>query len=323
MEKLSATKRAAILRCLIEWNSVLATSRITGAAKNTIIDLLGKAGEACSAYQSANLRDLPCNVLQLDEIWSFVGCKEKAKKAAINQHPGDVWTWTSLCADTKLIMAWRVWDRSSRTAWDFCADLSRRFSGTVQITTDGHPAYKMAIGGNFDLNRTHYAQLIKIYGQDDEGRDVVIRTERQPVFGEPDISLVSTSYVERQNLTIRMGNRRFTRLTNAFSKKLENHAHMLAVSFMHYNFCRKHTTIKSTPAVAAGVADHQWTIEEVIEMIDAHFAAKLDAEFEMAFAAKITPARKGPKTWTPTPKDQIPLPWYLDPNGEPPKPEFS
>ncbi|MGB8166136.1 MAG: IS1 family transposase [Chthoniobacteraceae bacterium] len=311
MQTLSVAKRAAILRCLIEGNSVLATSRITGAAKNTIIDLLAKAGEACATYQRANLRALPCSVIQLDEIWSFVGCKEKQKKSAVNQHPGDVWTWTSVCADTKLIIGWRVGDRSSRTAWDFCRDLSTRFSGTVQITSDGHPAYKMAIGAHFDLNRTHYAQLIKIYGKDEDGNDVVIRTERQPVFGTPDIDLVSTSYVERQNLTIRMSNRRFTRLTNAFSKKLENHGHMLAVSFMHYNFCRKHTTIKTTPAQAANVADHQWTLEEVVEMIDAHFAAKLDAEFEAAFAANITPARKGPKTWTPTPKDQIPTPWYL------------
>ncbi len=246
-------------------------------------------------YQSANLRALPCKTLQLDEIWSFVGCKERQKKSAINQHPGDVWTWTSICAETKLIPAWRVGDRSSRTGYDFCRDLSTRFSGTVQITSDGHPAYKMAIGSTFDLDRTHFAQLIKIYGQDDEGKDVVIRTERQPVFGTPDIDLVSTSYVERSNLTIRMGNRRFTRLTNAFSKKLENHCHMLAVTFMHYNFCRKHTTLKETPAQAANVAGHQWTLEEVVEMIDAHFVAKIDAEFEMAFAAKLTPQRTTPK----------------------------
>jgi hypothetical protein len=140
MQKLAIGKRAAILRCLIEGNSVLATARITGAAKNTIIDLLAKAGEACTAYQSAKMRNLPCSVLQLDEIWSFVGCKEKSKKGAIGKHPGDVWTWTSICAETKLIPAWRVGDRSSRTAYDFCHDLSTRFSGTVQISSDGHPA---------------------------------------------------------------------------------------------------------------------------------------------------------------------------------------
>jgi IS1 family transposase len=315
--KLETKKRAAILRCLIEGSSILATARITGAAKNTIIKFLAEAGEACSAYQTANLRNLPCKVLQLDEIWSFVGCKENAKKDAIGKHPGDVWTWTSICAETKLIPAWRVGDRSSRTAMDFCFDLSRRFSDTaeLQITSDGHSAYRMAVGANFDLDRTHYAQLVKIYGKDENGFDIVKRIEKVPVFGTPDIDLVSTSYVERSNLTIRMGNRRFTRLTNGFSKKLENHCHMLAVSFMHYNFCRKHSTIKTTPAVAAKVADHQWTLEEVVEMIDAHFEAKVNAEFEMAFAVKLTPARKFPKSYTPVaPK----LPWYLDPNGEPP-----
>ena len=319
MEALSTQKRAAILRCLIEGNSILATARITGAAKNTIVKLLAQAGEACSVYQSKTLRNLPCKVLQLDEIWSFVGCKEKAKADAVDRHPGDVWTWTSICAETKLIPAWRVGDRSSRTAHDFCADLATRFNGTVQITSDGHPAYKMAVGANFDLDRTHFAQLVKIYGKDAEGRDVVVRTERQPVFGTPNIDLVSTSYVERSNLTIRMGNRRFTRSTNAFSKKLENHCHMLAVTFMHYNFCRKHTTIKTAPAVAAGIADHVWTLEEVVEMIDAHFAAKVDAQFEAAFAVKLTPARTKPKTYAPVAPQ---LPWYLkgfkDGDAQPP-----
>ena len=277
MEALSTQKRAAILRCLIEGNSILATARITGAAKNTIVKLLAQAGEACSVYQSKTLRNLPCKVLQLDEIWSFVGCKEKAKADAVDRHPGDVWTWTSICAETKLIPAWRVGDRSS------------------------------------------FAQLVKIYGKDAEGRDVVVRTERQPVFGTPNIDLVSTSYVERSNLTIRMGNRRFTRSTNAFSKKLENHCHMLAVTFMHYNFCRKHTTIKTAPAVAAGIADHVWTLEEVVEMIDAHFAAKVDAQFEAAFAVKLTPARTKPKTYAPVAPQ---LPWYLkgfkDGDAQPP-----
>ena len=224
-----------------------------------------------------------------------------------------MWTWTSICAETKLIPAWRVGDRSSRTAHDFCADLATRFNGTVQITSDGHPAYKMAVGANFDLNRTHFAQLVKIYGKDAEGRDIVVRTERQPVFGTPNIDMVSTSYAERSNLTIRMGNRRFTRLTNAFSKKLENHCHMLAVTFMHYNFCRKHTTIKTAPAVSAGIADHVWTLEEVVEMIDAHFTAKVNAQFETAFAAKFTAPRNFPKTYTPVPPK---IPWYLDFDGD-------
>ncbi len=319
MNRLSTQNRAAVLRCLIEGNSILATSRITGAAKNTIVKFLVDAGQACAAYQNKHLRKLPCRVLQLDEVWSFVGCKEKAKASAIDAHPGDVWTWTAICAETKLIPAWRVGDRSSRTAMDFCADLSRRFSGELQITSDGHPAYKMAVGMNFDLDRTHFAQLVKIYEKDEQGFDVVVRADKVPVFGTPDIDLVSTSYVERGNLTLRMSNRRFTRLTNAFSKKLENHCHMLAVSFMAYNFARKHSTIKTAPAVAAGVTDHVWTMVEVVEMIDAYVAIRDRAAADRAFVLKLTAQRTTPKTYTPTPKDQLPAPWYLDPeNGVPP-----
>ena len=265
MSRISHTKRAEILRCLIEGNSILSTSRITGAAKNTIIKFLTDAGEACSAYQDEHMRSLPCKVLQLDEVFSFVGCREKSKAKAKGAHPGDIYTWTAICADTKLIPSWRVGDRSSSTAFAFCSDLSKRFAERVQITTDGLAAYRWAIGGNFDS--VDYAQLIKIYGKDEDGKDVVIRTERRPIFGNPNMDLVSTSFAERSNLTLRMGNRRFTRLTNGFSKKLENHCHMLSVFFMHYNFCRAHSTIKTTPACAAGLADHRWTLEEVVEMI--------------------------------------------------------
>jgi IS1 family transposase len=284
---------------------------MTGAAKNSIVKLLAEAGEACTAYQDEHLRDLPCKVLQLDEVWSFVGCREKSKAKAKGNHPGDVWTWTALCAETKLIPAWRVGDRSSHTAYAFCLDLSKRFSETLQITTDGHPAYKWAIGANFTT--VNYAQLIKIYGKDEDGKDVVIRTERQPVFGTPDIDLVSTSYVERSNLTLRMSNRRFTRLTNGFSKKAENHCHMLAVHFMHYNFCRKHTAIKTTPAFAAQVADHQWTIEEIVGMMDGYFEQKIENAFEAAFDLKFTRPQEGPKSFPPQPRK---LPWYLDVEGD-------
>ncbi len=314
MKKLSTQKRASILRCLIEGNSVLSTARIVGVDKNTILKFLVEAGEACAAYQQKTLRNLPCKVIQLDEIWSFVGCREKAKDSAVNQHPGDVWTWTSICAETKLAPAWRVGDRSSRTAMDFCADLASRFNGEIQITSDGHPAYKMAVASNFDMERTHFAQLVKIYGKDEQGRDIVVGAQRQPVFGLPDINLVSTSYVERHNLTIRMRNRRFTRLTNAFSKKLENHADMIALTMMDYNFCRKHATIKTTPAVAAGVTHHQWTFEEVVAMIDRDTEASNRVKADAVFAAAIantTPQRTHPKSYTPTPKDQLPVPWYL------------
>jgi len=311
MEKLSTQKRAAVLQCLIEGMSIRAASRITGAAKGTITKLLEQAGEACADFQSENLRNLPCKVIQLDEVWSFVGCRDANKEESIGTHPGDVWTWTSICAETKLIPAWRVGDRSARTAMDFCNDLSGRFSGNIQISSDGHTAYKIAIGHAFET--VHYGQLVKIYGKDGEGKDVVIRADKVPVFGNPDIDLISTSYVERSNLTLRMGNRRFTRLTNAFSKKLENHVHALALGFMHYNFCRKHGSIKTTPAIAAGVTNHQWTLEEVIEMIDAYLEAKMEGQYEEAFATlNFTAPRKFPKSYKPVaPK----VPWYLDPNS--------
>jgi len=320
MKKLATQKRAAILRCLIEGNSVRATVRITGAAKGTVLSLLEKAGEACLAYQDEHLRNLPCDELQMDEIWSFVGCREAVKEKASGKHPGDVWTWTALCPKTKIIPAWRVGDRSHRTAFAFCADLSKRVKQDLQITTDGHPAYQWAIGANF--KRVNYARLVKIYGKDAAtGRDVVIGSKPEAVFGNPDMSRVSTSYAERSNLTIRMGNRRFTRLTNAFSKKLENHRHELAIQFMHYNFCRKHMTLKQTPAQAAGVADHQWTLEEVIEMMDAHFETKLTAEFARAFDEKYTPLRTMPRSYTPA--AQIELPWYLDMSRETPPDNLS
>lgn len=315
MQKLSADKRATVLRCLIEGNSILSTSRITGVAKNSIVKILAAAGNACSAYMDKAMVNLPCKVLQLDEIWSFVGCKEAAKKHAKGEHPGDVWTWTAICAETKLIPSWRVGDRSGNTAFAFCADLSQRFAGRIQITTDGHGAYKWAVGANF--SDADYAQLVKIYGKDDEGREVVTGIRKEPVFGTPDIDLVSTSYVERANLTIRMTNRRFTRLTNGFSKKLENHCHMLAIQFMHYNFCRKHSTVKATPAQAAGIASHQWTLEEVVRMIDAHEAELERLQFEDAFRVKFQAPRRNPKTFTPQrPK----TPWYLDPTSGGPNP---
>jgi IS1 family transposase len=315
MEKLSTAKRAAILRCLIEGNSILSTSRITGAAKNTIIDYLAEAEEACSDFHDKTMVSLPCKEIQLDEIWSFVGCKEKVKANAKGQHPGDVWTWTSICADTKLIPSWRVGDRGMSTAYAFCHDLSGRFSGHLQITSDGHAAYRWAVGANF--NDVDFAQLNKIYGKDSKGNEIVTGIRKTPVFGTPDIDKVSTSYVERSNLTIRMTNRRFTRLTNGFSKKLENHCHMLAVCFMSYNFCRKHGSIKKTPAQAAEIADKQWTLEDVVEMIERYQTAKVNAAFEAAFEAKWTKPRNVPKSFTPQkPK----TPWYHDPESGGPNP---
>jgi IS1 family transposase len=317
MQTLATSTRAAVLRCLIEGNSILSTSRITGVAKNSIVKLLADVGDACSAYMHKELVNLPCSTLQLDEIWSFVGCKEAQKLEAINEHQGDIWTWTALCADTKLIPSWRIGDRSGTTAYAFCADLATRFTGRLQISTDGHPAYQWAVGCNFD--DVDYARLVKIYGKGKDGKDVCIGARKEPVLGSPDIDLVSTSYVERANLTIRMGNRRFTRLTNAFSKKVENHCHMFALTIMNYNFCRKHTTIKKTPAQAAGVASHQWTLDEVIQMMDAYLAERSRLQFEHAFTMlKFHRARTTPKTFAPVAPR---TPWYLDPESGGPEPD--
>ncbi len=290
MERLSTDKRAIVLSCLMEGNSIRSTARITGTAYNTVLGMMSELGEAITAYHDKVMVNLPCKTIQLDEIWSFVGCKEKAKEKALGDHIGDVWTWTSLCADTKLIPCWRVGDRSSSTAVAFCNDLGSRFSGHVQVTSDGLAAYRFAVGVGF--KDADFAQLVKIYGKDNEGKEVCVGARKEPVFGAPDMTKVSTSYVERSNLSIRMTNRRFTRLTNGFSKKLENHMNGLAITFMAYNFCRRHVTLKKTPAMAAGITDHQWSVKEVIAMVDAYTLEKMNTEFEAAFEMRYTKPRQ-------------------------------
>jgi IS1 family transposase len=256
------------------------------------------------------MRNLPSTTLQLDEVHSFVGCREKSKAKAKGEHPGETWVWTALCADTKIIPSWHVGDRSGRAAYAFCADLSKRFVNRLQITSDGFPGYRWAVGANF--RDVDFSQLIKVYATDEDGMAIVTQIIQKPVFGNPDMWLCSTSFIERSNLTLRMSNRRFTRSTNAFSKKLENHCAMLSVFFMHYNFVRRHTTLKTTPACAAGVADHEWTLEEVVAMMDDYFEAKLAQAFEAAFAERVT-SNTRPKTYAPQkPK----LPWYLDPDRD-------
>lgn len=314
MEKLSTDKRSQVLRCLIEGSSIRSTERITGVAKSTILRYLAEAGEACSAFLDEKMQGLPCDTLQLDEVWSFVGCHEKNKEGAVNEHPGDVWTWTAICADTKIIPSFRVGDRSADTAFDFCRDLSGRFSGHLQITSDGLQSYRFGIGHNFP--DADFAQLVKIYGRDDQGNEIVTGIKRQVIQGSPNPDKISTSYVERSNLTIRMTNRRFTRKTNAFSKKLEAHCHMLAVCLVSYNFCRKHQTLKTTPAVAAEIADHIYSMEEIVEIISKFQERKEEANFEAAFSnLKFTAPRKGPIQ----PAEKL-LPWYLDPESGGPNP---
>ncbi|MDP9370806.1 MAG: IS1 family transposase [Chloroflexota bacterium] len=276
MNKLSTQRRAQIGQALVEGNSIRATCRMTDAAKNTVVKLLVDLGTACEAYQDRAMRDLPCRRLQCDEIWSFCYAKEKnvspERQGQFRQ--GDVWTWTAIDADTKLVPTWYVGRRTADDATDFMADLTDRLANRVQLTTDGHRAYLTAVAGAFG-DEIDYAQLVKIYGVDPESErryspPTCIGTDTTVVSGDPDPAHVSTSYVERQNLTMRMSMRRFTRLTNAFSKKVENLMHAVSLHFMYYNFARVHGTLKTTPAMKAGVADHVWTIEDIIGLLDSN-----------------------------------------------------
>lgn len=275
MNKLTTAERTRIVHCLVEGNSIRATTRMTGAAKNTVTKLLVDLGRACSAYQDLTFRNLTCRRIQCDEIWAFVYSKEKnVPPDRLGEYGvGDVWTWTAICADCKLIPSWLVGERNTVDASAFIKDLSDRLAHRVQLTTDGHKPYLEAVEGAFGAD-IDYAMLIKLYGQTDPEDQrryspaQCIGVEKRRIEGRPDEDYVSTSYVERQNLTMRMGMRRFTRLTNAFSKKAENLAHAVSLHFMYYNFTRVHQTLKTTPAQKAGVADHQWTIEEIVSLLD-------------------------------------------------------
>lgn len=276
MNQLSTAKRAAVVAALVEGNSVRATERMTGVSKPTILKLLVDLGTACAAFHNAHVRNLSAQRIQCDEIWQFVGAKQKnATEEQKAQGWGDVWTWTAIDADTKLIASWFVGGRDPMSAWWFMRDLCSRLATRVQLTTDGHHAYFKAVESAFE-SEVDYAQLVKMYGgpTDAAARSVryspskFIGARREVIRGNPDPKHISTSYVERQNLSMRMGMRRFTRLTNGFSKKVENHGHAVALYFLHYNFARIHTTLKITPAMAAGLADHVWSLEEVIGLLD-------------------------------------------------------
>jgi IS1 family transposase len=287
MNRLSTSQRSAILRALIEGASVRSTCRITGAAKGTVLKLLTEVGEACADYQNRHLVQLQCKRVQCDEIWSFVGAKERnVPITQRGQGRGDVWTWTALCSESKLIACWHIGGRDADAAAIFMEDLASRLANRVQLTTDGHRAYLSAVEGAFGWNGVDYAQLVKLYGSTVENiREahrryspaIVIGTEPTWVMGEPDSDHVSTSFVESHNLTMRMRNRRMTRLTNGYSKKLENHMAALSLYFMAYNFIHVHSTltkerkgVHTTPAMAAGVADHVWKVEEIINLLDSN-----------------------------------------------------
>jgi IS1 family transposase len=276
MNRLNSRERGQIIRALVEGNSLRSTVRITGFALNTITKLLREIGAACAAYQDVTLRDLPATRIECDEIWEFVYAKERNVP---DEHEGeygygDVWTWVALDPDTKLVATWLVGRRDGADA--FLADLAPRLRNRVQITTDGHRPYIEAVEAAFGRD-VDYAMLIKTYGADpsEERRfspPVVLSEDVRIVRGDPDRDKISTSYVERQNLTMRMGMRRFTRLTNAFSKKVENHAAAISLHFMYMNFARPHKSLANpyprTPAMAAGVADHIWTCEEIAALLD-------------------------------------------------------
>jgi IS1 family transposase len=277
MNKLPTEKRIQILTLLVEGNSLRAAARITDTAFNTVAKLFVDAGRACADYQNCTLRNLKCRRLQLDEVWSFVYAKQKNVPSAKSAPPnaGDVWTWVAIDAETKLVPSWRIGDRSSETAIAFTDDLASRLTNRVQITTDGLKAYLEAIEGSFGAD-VDYAMLIKVYGPSLEGEKRYSPAEcigafKQRIEGNPHPKHVSTSFAERQNLTLRMrrmSQRRFTRLTNAFSKKLENHALSVALHYMHYNFCRIHKTLRVTPAMAAGVTDRLWTIADLATLVE-------------------------------------------------------
>lgn len=270
MNKLPLKKRAQILGLLVEGNSLRATSRLADCSINTVTKLLVDVGTACAKYQDKALRNLPCKRVQVDEIWSFVYAKAKNVPESKQGEAGDVWTWTAICAETKLVPSFLVGGRDGGYATEFIQDLAGRMASRIQLTSDGHRAYleavESAFGGDVD-----YAQLIKIYGPAPEGQrryspPQCLGTQVAQVSGAPDMQHVSTSFVERQNLTMRMSMRRFTRLTNGFSKKIENHAHAVALHFMYYNFGRIHKSLRITPAMAAGVSDHVWSLEEIASL---------------------------------------------------------
>lgn len=272
MNRLNFTRQSQVIAVLVEGNSIRAIERMTGAAKHTILKLIKNLGIACADYQDRTLRNLKCRKIQVDEIWQFVYAKEKNVPAEKKGHfgYGDVWTWVAIDADTKLVPSFMTGNRDAQSARMFIDDLASRLASRVQLTSDGLKVYLEAVEGAFGCD-IDYSMLIKTYeSTQDETRyspAECTSCERKPVMGHPDPKYISTSYVERQNLTMRMNMRRFTRLTNGFSKKVENHAYSVAIHYMHYNFCRIHQTLRVTPAMEADVTDQVWTIEEMLSKI--------------------------------------------------------
>ncbi len=279
-------KRATIVRCLVEGCSIASTVRMTGVSKNTVAKLLVDLGDACREWRDENIRGLKSQRVQADEIWSFVGAKQRqVDKGAAGV--GDVWTWVALDADSKLAITWLVGERDGGAAWEFTHDLAGRLLDRVQLTTDGLSAYLDAIIDNFGPY-VDYAQQVKLYGDDPRLKDKSPSARYSPSrctgtktyarIGCPDPKHINTSYVERSNLTMRMGMRRYTRLTNAFSKKVTNHEAMTSLHFTYYNLCRVHQTLRVTPAMHAGITKHDWTADELVGILEAKEAAVIGTE---------------------------------------------
>jgi IS1 family transposase len=275
MNRLPAAKQAAILTALTEGCSIRATARMVRVSKTTVLKLLVEAGELCAVYQDHKLRNLPCKRIEADEIWAFLGAKERNAKTP---GFGDIWTFTAICSDTKLMVSSWVGERDAQTAEAFMRDVASRLKNRVQLTTDGHPMYLNAVEKAFGYNGVDFSQLVKVYASSGDQRyspPACVGAVKTPIMGRPKWEHVSTSFVERANLSLRMQNRRFTRLTNGFSKKVENHAHAVALYFIFYNFCRQHMTltkaakgVHTTPAMAAGLTDHVWKVEDLVAMLD-------------------------------------------------------
>lgn len=272
MNRLSIQDRARVLACLCEGTSIRATVRITGIAKRTVARLGVELGRACERFADRVMQNLPCRHIQCDEIWSFTYAKAKNVPAHLRgTGVGDTWTWVAIDRETKLIPCWYVGDRTAQSAYRFMRNLSPRLANRVQLTTDGHRAYLIAVRAAF-ATPIDYAMLVKIYGEAGEGKyspGEVTGATTEIISGNPQPDQICTSHAERQNLTMRMQMRRFTRLTNAFSKKLDNHRLAVAVHFVHYNFCRIHQTLRCTPAMAAGLSNHVWELSELIGLLEA------------------------------------------------------
>jgi IS1 family transposase len=276
MNRLNKEKRAQIIAALVEGNSMRATARLCAVNVNTVMSLLADVGLACAEYQNRVIRKVTSRRIQCDECWSF--CYAKQKNVPADKQGqfgyGDVWTWVALDADTKLVVSWCVGTRGAGTAREFMRDLAGRLANRVQLTTDGHKVYLDAVENAFG-SAIDYSMLVKIYGHDPEpdtrySPAECIGCQTVAITGRPNPRYISTSHVERQNLTMRMGMRRFTRLTNAFSKKIENHVAAVALHYLYYNFCRIHKTLRVTPAMEAGIADHVWGVEEIAALLESN-----------------------------------------------------